>query len=163
MPPGIREIWALSQENLSLGFATSWDTNRPAQLQRLARVLILEMSAIASRGIILSKQRTIQVLIRLLGCAGWSAPLLFANGKSRFFHDMAHIKKHTGTQDWSIISTRVHSRVQYMVFCRGWDNRIISLSETDHEKTCLCQMRPTKTLISLCIRTIWSAPLLFAS
>ena len=38
----------------------------------------LEISAIASRGIILSRQRTTKALIRLRGCAGWSAPLLFA-------------------------------------------------------------------------------------
>ena len=47
--------------------------------------------AIASKGIILSRQRTTKVLIRLRGCAGWSAPLLFAYGINRFYHDMAHI------------------------------------------------------------------------
>ena len=51
----------------------------------------LEISAIASRGIILSKQRTTKVLIRLRGCAGWSAPLLFAYGINRFSHDVALI------------------------------------------------------------------------
>ena len=45
-------IWASSRENLSSGFATRVVSNRPAQPHRLARVL-----AIASRGIILSKQR----------------------------------------------------------------------------------------------------------
>ena len=48
--------------------------------------LSLEISAIESRDILLSKQQTtkaqislhIQALIRLRGCAGWSAPLLFA-------------------------------------------------------------------------------------
>ena len=34
-----RVIWATSRENLSSGFATSKDSNRPAQLMRLARVL----------------------------------------------------------------------------------------------------------------------------
>ena len=38
----------------------------------------LEISAIASRGIILFRQRTTKALIRLRGRAGWSAPLLFA-------------------------------------------------------------------------------------
>ena len=38
----------------------------------------LEISAIESRDIILSKQGTIKALIRLRGCAGWSPPLLFA-------------------------------------------------------------------------------------
>ena len=50
----------------------------------------LEISAIASRGIILSRQWTAKVLIRLRGCAGWSAPLLVAYGINRFSHDMAN-------------------------------------------------------------------------
>ena len=32
-------IWAKSRENLTLGFLTMWDSNRPAQLHRLARSL----------------------------------------------------------------------------------------------------------------------------
>ena len=51
----------------------------------------LEISAKASRGTILSTQRTTKVLIRLRRCAGWSAPLLFAYGINRFSHDVAHI------------------------------------------------------------------------
>ena len=51
----------------------------------------LEISAIASIGIILSRQRITKALIRLHKCAGWSAPLLFAYGKSRFCHDVARI------------------------------------------------------------------------
>ena len=47
-------------------FSTRPDTNRHAQPQKLT---------IASRDIILSKQRTTKALIRLCGCAGWSAPL----------------------------------------------------------------------------------------
>ena len=35
----VRNNWASSQENLSLGFPTKWGSNRPAQLQRLARGL----------------------------------------------------------------------------------------------------------------------------
>ena len=41
-------------------------------------------------GIILSRQRTTKVLIRLRRCADWSAPLLFSYGISRFSHDRAH-------------------------------------------------------------------------
>ena len=51
----------------------------------------LEISAIASRGIILSRQRTTKVLIRLRGCAGWPVALLFAYNKSRFSHDAAQL------------------------------------------------------------------------
>ena len=60
-----------------------------AQLQKLARVL-----DVASRGITLYRQWTMKALIRLRGCAGWSAPLLFACGINRFSHDMAHIHSH---------------------------------------------------------------------
>ena len=66
-------IWAPSRENLSSGLSTRWDSNRPAQLQKLARALkfrIWKLEAV---------------------CAGWSAPLLFVYGKNRFSHDGAHI------------------------------------------------------------------------
>ena len=43
------------------------------------------------RDIILSRQWTTKALIRLRGCTGWSAPLLFAYGINRFSHDMAHL------------------------------------------------------------------------
>ena len=56
-------------------FPTRPDINRPAQPQKLAS---LEFSAIESRDIILSKQRTIKMLIRLRRCAVWSAPVLYA-------------------------------------------------------------------------------------
>ena len=51
----------------------------------------LKILNLERRGIILSRQRTTKVLIRLRGCTGWSAPLLFAYGKNRFSHDGAHI------------------------------------------------------------------------
>ena len=44
----------------------------------------LEISTIASRGSILSRQRTTKALFWLHWCAGWSAALLFAYGISRF-------------------------------------------------------------------------------
>ena len=53
--------------------------------------LSLENSAIANRGIILSRQRTRKALIRLRRCAGWSAPLLYAYGINRFSHDVAQL------------------------------------------------------------------------
>ena len=51
----------------------------------------LEILYIASRGIILSRQRTTKALIRLRGCTGWSAPLLFAYRKNRFSDHDAHL------------------------------------------------------------------------
>ena len=40
---------------------------------------------------ILFKKRITKALISLRGCAGWSAPLLFANPEDRFSCDEAHI------------------------------------------------------------------------
>ena len=51
----------------------------------------LEMMDLASIHIILSRQRTTKMKIRLRGCAGWSASLLFAYGINRFSHDAALI------------------------------------------------------------------------
>ena len=53
-------------------------------------IILLQLPPCALICIILSGQRTKTVLIRLHECAGWSAPLLFAYGKSRFSHDVAH-------------------------------------------------------------------------
>ena len=52
------------------------DSNQAAQPQKLGRGL--KFHNIETRDIIVSRQRTTKVLIRLHGCAGWSAPLLFA-------------------------------------------------------------------------------------
>ena len=56
---------ATSRENLSLGFATRVDSNRPAQLQRLATVLKFRLSKY--RYYTISRQRTTKALIRLRG------------------------------------------------------------------------------------------------
>ena len=80
-----KNIWALSQENLFSEFPTSWNSNQPAKPQKLAWVLKFW------RYQVLFKQLTTKVLIRLHGCAGWSAPLLFAYGINRFSHDMLHL------------------------------------------------------------------------
>ena len=60
---------------------------KPAYAATEAR---LESSDIETRSIILSRQRTTKVLSSLRGCAGWSAPLLFAYWINRFSHDVAH-------------------------------------------------------------------------
>ena len=41
---------------------------------------------------LLSRQRTTKALIRLRGCAGWSASLLFTYDKNRLSHDVAHFQ-----------------------------------------------------------------------
>ena len=52
----------------------------------------LEIWDIETKDIILSRQWTTKVLIRLRGCAGWTAPLLVAYDISRFSHNKAYIK-----------------------------------------------------------------------
>ena len=49
------------------------------------------ISLVASLDMILSKERMTKVLISLCRCAGWSAPLLFANSEDRFSRVKAHI------------------------------------------------------------------------
>ena len=54
-------------------------SNQSPQLQRLSRKFV------ASLHMILSKKRITKVLIRMRGCAGWSAPVLFANPRWQVF------------------------------------------------------------------------------
>ena len=58
------------------------NSNRPVQLQKLTSLEILDTATI---GIILSRQQTTKVIIRLGECAGCYAT-------NRFSHVMAHIK-----------------------------------------------------------------------
>ena len=63
----------------------------------------LEISDIETRDIILSRHGTTKVLIRLCGCAGWSAPLLFAYGINRFSQDMAQIILRIGITSYTYL------------------------------------------------------------
>ena len=72
-----------TRENLSSGFPIRSYQNLPAQLQRLARTVKFPLGA--SFEMILSNKRITKALIRLRGCAGWSAPLLFANPRRQVF------------------------------------------------------------------------------
>ena len=74
-------MWATPWENVSSGVSDQ-PGHKPACAATEAS-LSLEISAIESWDIILSKQRTTKALIWLRGCAGLSAPLLFA-------YDMTH-------------------------------------------------------------------------
>ena len=76
-------IWASSRENLPSVFSTRSCSNQPAQLQRLARNL--KVRFVASLDAILSNKRITKALIRLRGCAVWSAPLLFAKHRRQGF------------------------------------------------------------------------------
>ena len=65
--------WASMPKNLSSGFLTKPDSNQSLKLQKLARKIL----HVASIDMILSNEQIANALIRLHGCAGWSAPLLF--------------------------------------------------------------------------------------
>ena len=82
-------------------FPTRSDSNRPAQPQKLARVLKFRLYNL---DIILSKQRKTKALIRLRGCAGWSALLLFAYDIDTFSHGLAHII--VWFVDWKLMKMR---------------------------------------------------------
>ena len=66
--------WATSQENLS---SCLQPVRHKLACSVTETIWSLEIVDLASIGIILSKQWTTKVLIRLGRCAGWSAPLLF--------------------------------------------------------------------------------------
>ena len=57
---------------------------------------------IETRYIIRSRQRTTKVLIRLSGCAGGSAPLLFAYGTNKVSHDGAQIISYKLRNEYAI-------------------------------------------------------------
>ena len=90
-----------------IGYDLSLDTRKPDRVCDQLRLKPtcaadetnygLEISAIASRDIILSRQRTTNTLIRLRGCSGWSAPLLFAYDLNRFSHHVAQLFCHLGS------------------------------------------------------------------
>ena len=86
---GFAVLWVLYEPHHEKTCLRGLQLNRPAQLQKQARVL--KFRTIASTGIIPSRKRITMVLIRLCTCAVWSAPLFFAYGINRFSHDMAYI------------------------------------------------------------------------
>ena len=51
----------------------------------------IEILLVASLHTILSTKRVTKALIRLRGCAGWSAPVLFVTPENRFSHTEAHM------------------------------------------------------------------------
>ena len=64
-----------------------------------------EISLVACFDMILSNKSITKALIRLRGCAGWSAPLLFSNLEDRFSRMEAHIID--TTFDWCFHSTKL--------------------------------------------------------
>ena len=131
-----RAKWALSRENLSSGFYEIMIKGKMSLVRRKPVFGVftrydqpacsttgtswrLEILAIKTRGIILSRKWTTKVLIRLCGCVGWSAPLLFAYGKNRFSHDMApliYCKKQTNRKV-EIKTNNATKKLLFLIFC----------------------------------------------
>ena len=87
----------------------------------------LDILDIETKGIILSKQRITKALIRLRGCTGWSAPLLFAYVINRFPHDVAHILSDTllhGSQFFSL--KKGFHRLICAFVVRIWQKQVFS-------------------------------------
>ena len=74
---------ASTPQNLSSGFLTKARLKLVSQATKTS--LKIEISLVASLDMVLSNKRITKVLIRLRGCAGWSAPLLFANPRRQVF------------------------------------------------------------------------------
>ena len=94
----MKTVWAISHENMSSGIFDQVRFKPACSATETSKNL--ECWDKAGIHIILSKQRRTKVLIRLRGCAGWSAPLLFAYGIKQFSHDLAHLMDESYT--WSV-------------------------------------------------------------
>ena len=87
-PPLVSYNWASSRENLSSGFATTVDSNRPAQPQKLYRGLKFRIWKLEVLYYLGSEQQRCWS-----DCADAQADLHLCcahYGKTRFSHDMAH-------------------------------------------------------------------------
>ena len=100
---GLSEFWhalssvASSWENVSSGVSDQVRLKLACSATEAS--MRLGILVTETRDITLSRQRTTKALIRLRGCAGWSAPLLFA-------YDIRHVFSWSGSNDFRI--TRSH-------------------------------------------------------
>ena len=87
----------------------------------------LEISAISSRDILLSRRWKTKALIRLRGRESWSAVLLFAYGINRFYHDMAHIIKVTGNVTAGLLQNQFvfGKNLKNLVKFRTWSDLVL--------------------------------------
>ena len=130
--------WASSWEYVSSG--VSYQARHKPVCAATEASCSLEILAIESRDILLSQQRTTKALIRLRGCAGWSAPLLFA-------YEIRYIFSWPGS-----FGSCTFLQSFYFKFCMS---RLMPKPTKWH-------VRPAKTQISLGIRPVWSESLLSA-
>ena len=127
----LKSNWASSWENVSLG--VSDQVRHKLACSATEASMRLEILVTETRDITLSRQRTIKALIRLSGCAGWSALLLFA-------YDIRHIFLWPGS-----IVYKVHHR--YVI--NRCFKRIIEKLSWSGTKPTKWPVRPAKTRISL--------------
>ena len=95
-------IWAVTRQDVSSG-VSGHARHKPACAATEASMR-LEILVTETRSITLSKQRTTKALIRLHGCAGWSAPLLFAYDMTHFLMArliyLCHVVKHINGKNY---------------------------------------------------------------
>ena len=97
--------WATPWENVSLG--VSDQARHKLACAATKSSWSLEISAIESRDIILSKQRTTKALIKLRRCTGWSAPLLLAYDIRHIFSWPCSIILHVFTKKKANVKTTI--------------------------------------------------------
>ena len=89
---------------------------------------------------ILSNKRITKVLIRLRGCTGWSAPLLFANKEDMFSCNEAHISAIYNLQpdDMLKISFHIVHDITKKYFRLGISCEVCQHSDDSHEIYVIC-------------------------
>ena len=120
-----------------------------------------EIAHIETKAIVLFRQRTTKALIRLRSCAGWSAPLLFSYGISRFSHNVAHMTTYIRIKEFLFLPISVRSVwtrlclwfvgslcgcLLFMLYIRIENQEITGPC---HEKPCLRGLRSGKTQTGL--------------
>ena len=79
----------------------------------------IENSLVESLDMILFKKRITKALTRLRGCAGYSAPLLFANTEDRFSRADAQLLLYINPSSATIFALKMSSAFHIFKFVRG--------------------------------------------
>ena len=124
----------------------------------------------------LSFERTVKTLIRLGGCPDWSGCslgtqdillVLSCCGTSICLKRRRKFESANADCFWyksEVTGLRIFQHWKFLSITVNQENGSLNFKyEPRHEKTCFCHMRITKAQISLRIRAVWSAPLLFAA
>ena len=111
---------ARTRENLSSGFPTKQVLNQSLQLNRLARNWNFSRSKCIYDS---SKKLTTKLLMRLRGCAAWSAPLLLQITEDRFLQSQSNcypwtLRKHGKYDNSDIIVICAFSSKHSQCVCR---------------------------------------------